>query len=83
MNDQFDTDLKNALENLLGSEKIQNALKWVEVHLPEFVEIQKELALIEAPTGHEKSKAERYRALFVEAGLERSVVPSPMVVVFF
>lgn len=70
MNDQFDTDLKNALENLLGSEKIQNALKWVEVHLPEFVEIQKELALIEAPTGHEKSKAERYRALFVEAGLE-------------
>lgn len=66
----YDTDLKNSLTNILKAEKIQKALKWVEVHLPEFIEIQKELTLIEAPTGHEKAKAERYKELLTEAGLE-------------
>ena len=34
------------------------------------IELQKELALIEAPSFHEKRKAERYAELLKEAGLE-------------
>ena len=64
------SDLKRNVALLLDNAQFKAALDYVRTHLPETIEIQKELTLIEAPTGQEKKKAERYKQLLQDAGLE-------------
>ena len=64
MNEQkYDSDIRETIENLLKQNDVQDALCFVKDTLPETIEIQKELALIEAPTFHEEKKAKRYAEL--------------------
>ena len=70
MGKDFDSDIVKTIEKLKACEDVQKALQLVKQQLPEIIEIQKELALIEAPTFHEENKARRYAELLTEAGLE-------------
>ena len=70
MGKDFDSDIVETIEKLKSCNDVQEALLLVQQQLPEIIEIQKELALIEAPTFHEEKKARRYAQLLVEAGLE-------------
>ena len=75
MNEQkYDSDIRETIENLLKQNDVQDALCFVKDTLPETIEIQKELALIEAPTFHEEKKAKRYAELLREAGLKNVVI---------
>ena len=67
---EFDQDLVETIQKLKTEPDVIKALTLVKEHLPEMIELQKELALIEAPSFHEKKKAERYAELLKEAGLE-------------
>ena len=68
--EKFDHDLVTTIQNLKADPDVIKALNLVKEQLPEMIELQKELALIEAPSFHEKRKAERYAELLKEAGLE-------------
>ncbi len=75
MNEQkYDSDIRETIENLLKQNDVQDALCFVKDTLPETIEIQKELALIEAPTFHEEKKAKRYAELLRQAGLKNVVI---------
>ena len=67
---EFDNDLVATIQNLKTEQDVIKALTLVKEQLPEMIELQKELVLIEAPSFHEKQKAERYAELLKEAGLE-------------
>ena len=67
---EFDQDLVETIQKLKTEPDVIKALTYVKEQLPEMIELQKELALIEAPSFHEKKKAERYAELLKEAGLE-------------
>ena len=70
MGKNFDSDIVETIEKLRSCEDVQKALQLVQQQLPDIIEIQKELALIEAPTFHEENKAQRYAQLLTEAGLK-------------
>ena len=70
MGKNFDSDIVETIEKLRSCEDVQKALQLVQQQLPDIIEIQKELALIEAPTFHEENKARRYAQLLTEAGLK-------------
>ena len=70
----YDTDITQTVEELLAAEDVKQALDLVKEQLPETIEIQKELALIEAPSLHEEKKAKRYAELLREAGLQDVVM---------
>ena len=57
MGKDFDSDIVETIEKLKACEDVQKALQLVKQQLPEIIEIQKELTLIEAPTFHEENKA--------------------------
>lgn len=62
-------DLKAAVQTLTEDARFCQALAFVKDRLPETLRDQKELTLIEAPTGHEEKKARRYMQMLEEAGL--------------
>lgn len=62
-------DLKAAVQTLTEDTRFCHALASVKDRLPETIRDQKELTLIEAPTGHEEKKARRYMQMLEEAGL--------------
>lgn len=66
----FDRDLVETLEVLKNHAGVKTALQAVKDRLPDAVECQKELVLIEAPTHHEEQKARRYAEMLAQAGLE-------------
>ena len=66
----FDRDLVETLEVLKNHAGVKAALQAVRDRLPDAVECQKELVLIEAPTHHEEQKARRYAEMLAQAGLE-------------
>lgn len=66
----FDRDLVETLEVLKNHAGVKTALQAVKDRLPDAVECQKELVLIEAPTHHEEQKAQRYAEMLAQAGLE-------------
>ena len=68
--ESFDADLVAALETLLQHAGVKAALDAVKTRLPDAIERQKELVLIEAPTHHEEKKARRYAEMLADAGLE-------------
>lgn len=70
MTDIFDSDLAEQFDRLQTIPAVRTALARVKDRLPDFIEIQKELALIEAPSRHEEKKARRYAELLTEYGLE-------------
>lgn len=70
----FAADITETFVRLKAEPKVAEALALVKEKLPETTEIQKELALIEAPTRHEEKKAARYAELLKDAGLEEVTV---------
>ena len=68
--EEFDRDLVATIQNLKADADVIKALTLVKAQLPEMIELQKELVLIEAPSFHEKQKAKRYAELLQDAGLE-------------
>ena len=58
--EHFSPKIVEAVETVKTSPSVQRAFDYVKDHLEETIRDQKELVLIEAPTGHEKAKAERY-----------------------
>lgn len=70
MTQRFDQDLVETLNTLTTIDVIKKGLNFVKDALPESIEVQKELALIEAPSYHEEEKAKRYAELLIKAGLE-------------
>lgn len=74
MTTQYDNDIVQTVQKLQNETDVQKALSLVKTQLPEIIEIQKELALIEAPSFHEEKKAQRYAQLLQEAGLEDVVI---------
>ena len=63
MTDIFDSDLAEQFDRLQTIPAVRTALAQVKDRLPDFIEIQKELALIEAPSRYEEKKARRYAEL--------------------
>lgn len=79
MTQPFDQDIVEALETLTSVDVVKKALTFVKDVLPESIEVQKELALIEAPSYREEEKTKRYAALLIEAGLEEvRIAPTSM-----
>jgi len=68
--EHFSPKIVEAVETVKTSPSVQRAFDYVKEHLEETIRDQKELVLIEAPTGHEKAKAERYLSMLREAGLD-------------
>ena len=68
--EHFSPKIVKAVEAVKTSPSVQRAFDYVKEHLEETIRDQKELVLIEAPTGHEKAKAERYLSMLREAGLD-------------
>ena len=55
--EHFSPKIVEAVETVKTSPSVQRAFDYVKDHLEETIRDQKELVLIEAPTGHEKAKA--------------------------
>ncbi len=72
MTQPFDQDIVETLDTLTTVDVVKKALTFVKDALPGSIELQKELALIEAPSYHEEEKAKRYAELLIEAGLEEN-----------
>lgn len=68
--EHFSPKIVKAVETVKTSPSVQRAFDYVKEHLEETIRDQKELVLIEAPTGHEKAKAERYLSMLRKAGLD-------------
>ncbi|MCF0253255.1 MAG: M20/M25/M40 family metallo-hydrolase, partial [Duodenibacillus sp.] len=69
-NQAYDKDLERAFAAAAADARVRRAMDEVRGRIAETTEAQKELALIEAPTGHERARAERYRDMLAAAGLE-------------
>ena len=54
---EFDQDLVETIQKLKTEPDVIKALTYVKEQLPEMIKLQKELALIEAPSFHEKKKS--------------------------
>ena len=65
-----DPEVSGALERLLAAPAVRQALAFAESERDRTVAQQKELVLIESPTGHEEMRSRRYAELLREAGLE-------------
>lgn len=70
MSQFYDQDIVEAVKLLTSLNVVKNAMAFVKEALPQSLEVQKELALIEAPSYHEEQKACRYADLLTQAGLE-------------
>ena len=57
------SEICQTLKEVLENSQVKTALNVVKTNLPETIEIQKELVLIEAPTGHEETRSKRYKEL--------------------
>lgn len=55
--DNFSPKIVEAVETVKTSPSVQRAFDYVKDHLEETIRDQKELVLIEAPTGHRKSQS--------------------------
>ena len=53
--EHFSPKIVKAVETVKTSPSVQRAFDYVKEHLEETIRDQKELVLIEAPTGHEKA----------------------------
>ena len=75
----FDEDLVQTFETLEKDPAVQTALKAVVDRMPDIIEVQKALTLIEAPTRHEEKKARRYaeHARLPLSVTATAVTPSP------
>ena len=67
---RYDSDILETIRVLKEQKDVEAALDFVKEQLPETIEFQKELVLIEAPTGHEENRARRYAQMLEQAGLE-------------
>ena len=56
----FDADITQTFQSLKDDSNVQSLMRFVKDNLSASIEIQKELALIEAPSFHEEKKARRY-----------------------
>ncbi len=65
---------KEAVSHLVSLPKVQKALKFIEKDHERTVDQQIELCMIPAPTFHEEKKAERFKEMLVEAGLEEVTI---------
>ena len=63
------SEICQTLKEVLENPQVKSALNAVKANLPETIEIQKELVLIEAPTGHEETRSKRYKELLESVGL--------------
>ena len=54
------SEISKALKSIIDAAPVQSALNLVKTSLDKTIEIQKELVLIESPTGHEAARAQRY-----------------------
>ena len=63
------SEICQTLKEVLENSQVKTALNVVKTNLPETIEIQKELVLIEAPTGHEETRSKRYKELLKSVGL--------------
>ena len=61
---------KDALQALLDTKQVMQALQFAENDQEEIIQRQMELALIPSPTFHEEKKAARFLEMFKEEGLE-------------
>ena len=61
---------KDALQTLLDTKQVMQALQFAENDQEEIIQRQMELALIPSPTFHEEKKAARFLEMFKEEGLE-------------
>lgn len=55
--EHFSPKIVKAVETVKTSPSVQRAFDYVKEHLEETIRDQKELVLIEAPTGHEKGQS--------------------------
>ncbi len=62
--------ISQVLGDLQANPQVKRALETVKADLEKTIEVQKELVLIESPTGHEEKRSERYRELLEAVGLE-------------
>ena len=53
---QVSDHTRSQFEKMLGLASVKEALAFIEANQPEAIEEQKELVLIEAPTGHEENR---------------------------
>ena len=67
---EYDLDIVQTVQALKAEPDVRKALSLAKEQLPQIIEIQKELVLIEAPSFHEEKKARRYAELLKDAGLE-------------
>ena len=58
---QVSDHTRSQFEKMLGLASVKEALAFIEANQPEAIEEQKELVLIEAPTGHEENRANSLR----------------------
>ena len=65
-----DLPVSEALSALLAAPAVRSALAFAEADRKATVRDQRELVLIESPTGHEEKRSERYARMLSEAGLE-------------
>lgn len=63
-------NIAETLAVLQSDNYVQKALMEVKENLKETIAVQKELVLIEAPTGQEEKRSNRYKQLLKEAGLK-------------
>ena len=67
---QVSDHTRSQFEKMLGLTSVKEALAFIEANQPEAIEEQKELVLIEAPTGHEENRAKVFAEKFKALGLE-------------
>lgn len=60
---------REQFEKMLGLECVKTALRFIEADQDQTIEDQKELVLIEAPTGQEENRAKAYMEKFAALGL--------------
>ena len=65
---------KEAVSHLVSLPKVQKALEFIEKDHEKTVDQQIELCMIPAPTFHEEKKAERFKEMLMEAGLEEVTI---------
>ena len=72
---RYDSDILETIRVLKEQKDVEAALDFVKEQLPETIEFQKELVLIEAPTGHEENRARRYAQMLEQADQVGITVP--------
>ena len=71
---RYDQDILDTIARLQADKAVTRAMQLVKDEMPETIKVQKELALIEAPSFHEEKKARRYAQMLQEAGLADVVI---------